>query len=427
MRPTFSRRQLLRGMAATGALSAFGSSSWGKLGPNEKLNIGIIGTSGRALGNIDGVQGENIVSVCDVDERLLGQANERFSKARPYRDFRKLIESSEIDAVVISTADHTHAPAAAMALRLGKHVYCEKPLTHSVVEARVVARLAGETRVATQMGTQIHATKNYRHVVEHIQGGAIGPVREVHVWCGKAWAGGERPLDSPPVPSYLNWELWLGPAPERPYNPTYQPANWRRWWDFGNGTLGDMACHYMDLPFWALDLRHPLTIESQGPPVHAETTPAWMSVRYEFPGRGERPPVTLTWHDGDKKPEILTEKKLPGWGSGVLFVGDKGMLLADYNRLRLYPEADFKDFEAPKSSIPDSIGHHAEWILACKEGKPTTCNFDYSGALTEAVLLGNVSYRVGRKLEWDAVNLKAVGCPEADRYLQTEYRKGWTL
>ena len=429
MGQTLNRRQLLRGIAATGAAAAFGSGRWayGQAGPNERLNIGIIGTSGRALGNIEGVEGETIVAVCDVDESLLGQANAKFAKARAYQDFRKLIESPGIDAVVISTADHTHAPAAAMALRMGKHVYCEKPLTHSVYEARVVAKLAGEAKVATQMGTQIHAGKNYRRVVEHIQSGAIGPIREVHVWCGKAWSGGERPKDTPPVPKYLNWELWLGPAPERPYHPTYQPANWRRWWDFGSGTLGDMACHYMDLPFWALDLRHPLTVESQGPPVHPETTPAWMAVRYEFPARGDKPPVVLTWHDGDKRPEILAEKKLPGWGSGVLFVGDKGMLMADYDKIRLFPEADFKDFKAPESTIPDSIGHHAEWIRACKENKPTTCNFDYSGALTEAVLLGNVAYRVGRKLDWDAPNLKAVGCPEADRYLRQEYRKGWTL
>jgi predicted dehydrogenase len=429
MKTSFNRREFLLQIAAGSAAVALGSPAIAraKLAANEKLNIGIIGTSGRALGNIDGVQGENIVAVCDIDDLLLGRASERFPGAKAYTDFRKLLEQSGIDAVVISTADHTHAPAAAAALRLGKHVYCEKPLTHSVYEARTIAELAAKAKVATQMGTQIHASDNYRRVVELIRSGAIGPVREAHVWCGKTWSGGERPKDTPPVPKTLHWDLWLGPAPERPYHPTYQPANWRRWWDFGSGTLGDMACHYMDLPFWALDLRHPTSVESEGPPVHPETTPTWMVVRYEFPARGEQAPVVLTWSDGGKRPPILSEKKFPEWGDGVLFVGDKGMLLADYDRRVLLPDSQFRDFQPPPRTIPDSIGHHAEWILACKDGRPTTCNFDYSGALTEAVLLGNTAYRAGRKLTWDAAKLQAVGYPDAERYIRREYRKGWTL
>jgi len=398
-----------------------------KASPNEKLNVGVIGTSGRALGNIEGVEGENVVAVCDIDERLLGVAKERFPKAKTFADFRKLIEMGGLDAIVVSTADHTHAPASAMALRLGKHVYCEKPLTHSVHEARVVARLAKEAKVATQMGTQIHATDNYRRVVELVQSGAVGPIKSVHVWCGKSWSGGKRPTDTPPVPSYLDWDLWLGPAPERPYHPTYQPANWRRWWDFGNGTLGDMACHVMDLPFWALGLRYPTSVEAQGPPVDPETTPPWLVVKYAFPASGDRPAVEVTWTDGDKKPEILAEHKLPDWGLGVLFVGDKGMIQADYGRCLLFPEADFKDYERPRPTIAKSIGHHAEWIAACKDGRPTSCNFDYSGALTESVLLGNVAYRSGKKIDWDGPNMKARNCPEAEALLHRDYRKGWTL
>ncbi len=425
------RRDFLRGVAAAGAAASFGSWSWGRplAGPNEKLNIGVIGTSGRALGNIEGVEGENIVAVCDVDSNLLGVASERFPKAKTYSDFRKLIEAGGLDAVVISTADHTHAPAAAMALRMGKHVYCEKPLTHSVFEARTLARLAAEAKAATQMGTQIHATSNYRRVVELIRSGAIGPVRSVNVWLdGAKWAGGERPTETVAVPSTLDWDCWIGPAPMRPYHPTYQPANWRRWWDFGNGTLGDMACHFMDLPFWALDLRHPSTVESPGGPGHPETTPVGQLVRWTFPARGDRPAVEFTWKDGQKsRPEVLAEHKVRGFGSGVLFTGDKGMLVADYDRRVLLPESEFRDFHAPEKSIPESIGHHAEWIAACKDGRPTTCNFDYSGALTEAVLLGNVAFRVGRKLEWDAAKLQAVGCPEAENFLHREYRKGWTL
>ncbi|MDR3632303.1 MAG: Gfo/Idh/MocA family oxidoreductase [Isosphaeraceae bacterium] len=424
----FNRRGFLQRSAALGAAAAFAPArGWGKTGPNEKLDIAIIGTSGRALGNIEGVQGENIVAVCDIDDRLLSAARARFPRARTCTDFRRLLDQGGFDAVVISTADHTHAPAAAGALRLGKHVYCEKPLTHSVHEARVIAGLAAKAKVATQMGTQIHAGDNYRRVVELVRSGAIGPVRECHVWCGKSWSGGERPKETPAVPSYLHWDVWLGPAPERPYHSTYLPANWRRWWDFGCGTLGDMACHYMDLPFWALDLRHPTSVESEGPPVHPETTPNWMIVRYEFPARGDQPPVALSWYDGGKRPAILLEKKVPDIGDGVLFVGDKGMLLANYDRRWLLPEESFRDFKAPPASIPSSIGHHAEWIQACKEGTPTTCNFDYSGALTETVLLGNVAYRAGRKLAWNAEKLQAEGYPEAERFLRREYRKGWTL
>ena len=286
--------------------------------PSEKLNIGVIAL-GRALGNIEGVAGENIIAVCDIDERLLHTAMQRFPRAKGFADFRKLIDTKWIDAVVVSTADHTHAPASAMALRLGKHVYCEKPLTHSVYEARVVAKLAKESKLATQMGTQIHATDNYRRVVELVRSGAIGPIKEVHVWCnGKPWSNGKRPTDTPAVPSYLSWDLWLGPAPERPYHPCYQPADWRKHWDFGNGTLGDMACHVVDLPFWALDLRYPTTIEAQGPPVDPEGTPSWLEVKYEFPAVGDRKPLTLTWYDGDKKPSLLAEHKLPNWGMGVL-------------------------------------------------------------------------------------------------------------
>jgi predicted dehydrogenase len=426
LRQIFQRRDFLKGVAAFGAASAVGSRA--KAGPNDKLNIGIIGTSGRALSNIEGVEGENIVAICDIDDRLIDEAKSKFPKAKAFEDFRKLIEMPGIDAVVVSTADHTHAPASAMALRMGKHVYCEKPLTHSVYEARTVARLAKESKLATQMGTQIHATDNYRRVVEVVRSGAIGPITDVHVFCtGKTWSGGKRPTETPSVPSYLKWDLWLGPAPERPYHSTYLPANWRRWWDFGNGTLGDMACHVMDLPFWALDLRYPSTIEAMGPPPDSETTPVGLEVKYTFPASGDRRPVNLTWYDGDRKPKVLAENKLPNWGLGVLFVGEKGMLLADYGRLKLYPEPEFKDFTMPPSTIPKSIGHHAEWIAACKDGRPTTCNFDYSGALTETVLLGNVAYRTGKKIEWDGPNMKALNCPEADAFLRRDYRKGWTL
>ncbi|HUT13600.1 MAG TPA: Gfo/Idh/MocA family oxidoreductase, partial [Thermoguttaceae bacterium] len=329
--------------------------------------------------------------------------------------------------VVVSTPDHTHAPAGVMAMKLGKNCYSEKPMTHCVHEARVMTDAAVENKLATQLGTQIHAGDNYRRVVELIQAGAIGPVNEVHVWCGKNWGGGERPTETPPIPPHIHWDLWLGPAPERPYHPCYLPGQWRRWWDFGNGTLGDMACHYMDLPFWALKLRHPTSVESEGPPVHPETCPTQLIVRYEFPARDDMPPVKFTWYDGSNRPSLPADWNIPVGGAGVLFVGKEGQLRADYGSWQLHPKEKFADYQPPEPTIPTSIGHHQEWIHACKTGGATTCNFDYSGALSEAVLLGNVAYRVGKKLQWDGAAMKATNCPEADQYLRREYRQGWIL
>lgn len=428
---TLTRRAFLRTTAlaaAGGVVSCRAVPRPRRLSANEKLNIGIIGTANRARSNIAGVESENIVALCDIDDNLLAEASVRFPHAKTYNDFRKLIEQSDIDAVVISTADHTHAVATAAALWSGKHVYCEKPLTHSVHEARAIARLAGRNkRLATQMGTQIHAGDNYRRVVELIQSGAIGDVREVHVWCDRTWSGAGRPTDTPSVPRNLHWDLWLGPAPWRPYHPEYLPKNWRRWWDFGGGTLGDMACHYLDLPFWALKLHHPRTIEAHGPPVNPETTPAWLIVRYEFASRDDLPEVRLTWYDGGKRPELVERGEAPDWKNGVLFVGGKGMLLADYTRRMLLPETQYAGFQAPTPFIPNSVGHHREWILACKTGSPTTCNFAYASALTEIVLLGNVAYRTGHKLEWDAALLRVKNNRQAMNLVRTEYRQGWRL
>jgi predicted dehydrogenase len=396
--------------------------------PNEKLNIGCIGTANRAAGDIDGVQSQNIAALCDVDKNYLDRAAAKFPNARTYADYREMLdkEKDKIDAVVVGTADHHHAPASIRAIRAGKHVYCEKPLTHTVREARVVAEAAKAKGLATQMGTQIHAEDNYRRVVEIIESGAIGPVGEVHVWVGKAWGGGERPQGSQDPPPTLAWDLWLGPAPVRPFWPgIYHPGNWRRWWDFGTGTLGDMACHYMDLPFWALKLRHPTSCEAEGPPVHPETCPLGLIVRYEFPKRGDLPPVKFTWYDGNLIPHEVAGEKVPG--SGVMFIGSEGKMYANYGSYKLFPAEKFANFKPPAQTIPKSIGHHNEWIKACKDGSPTTCNFDYSGALTEAVLLGNVAYRVGKKLDWDAKSLKATNCPEADKFISKDYRKGWEI
>jgi predicted dehydrogenase len=397
--------------------------------PNEKLNIGIIGVNNRGATNLKGVSGENIVALCDIDDNYFAETKKRFPKARTFNDWRRLNEYKEIDAVVISTTDHTHAPASVMAMRLGKHVYCEKPLGHNVHEARVVGDTYRQTKVATQMGTQIHASDNFRRVVELIQSGAIGPVREAHVWCGRVSGPGKRRKEVPPVPSNLHWDLWLGPAPDRPYHPSYLPGNltWNRWWDFGNGTLGDMGSHLIDLPFWALKLRYPSTIEAEGPPVDPDICPAWMIVRWEHPANGDRLGLKVVWYHGGKRPEAPAGVAPDKWGNGILFVGKKGQLLADYGRYLLLPEEKFRDFKPPQSNIPASLGHYQEWIHACKTGASSLCNFDYSGALIEHNLLGNVAYRVGKKLEWDAEKLKATNCSEADAFIRRDYRKGWTL
>lgn len=439
-----SRRQFIKHSLAVGVTVGAPSIIRGR-GLNDKLNLAIIGAGGRGGSNLKDVESENIAILCDVSEEGLKRAADRHPKARLLNDFRRVFDlSREFDAVVVSTAEHTHAFATLPALQLGKHVYCEKPLTHNVWEARVIREAALKARVATQMGTQIHAGDNYRRVVELVQTGAIGKVTEVHVWVSRAWgwhateaeskAAGDivfvqnRPATSDPVPSTLNWDLWLGPAPARPFNNVYLPGpKWYRWWDFGNGTMSDLGSHWIDLAWWALKLDAPLTIEASGPPPHPEIAPASMQVRYKYGQRGAMPPVEVNWYQGVNKPRIWMEKGIPQWANGVLFIGDKGMLLSDYGKHVLLPEASFADFKRPEPFIPKSLGHHAEWIHACKTGAPTTCNFDYAGWLTEANHLGNVAYRVGKRLVWNAKRLEATNAPEATRFIRRSYRKGWKL
>ena len=443
---TMSRRNFLHASAlAAGAVTAGLPRAARGAGPNEKLNIAVIGVGGRGGGNLEAVSSENIVALCDVNAKALAEAAKKFPKARVIADFRGLFDfANEFDAVVVSTCEHTHAFATLPALQLGKHVYCEKPLTHDVWEARIIREAAARANVATQMGTQIHAGDNYRRVVELVQTGAVGPVREVHVWVGRAWGWQskeeadqakdivfvqDRPSEASPIPEGLDWDLWVGPAPMRPFNEVYFPGpKWYRWWDFGNGTMSDLGSHWIDLPFWALNLKTPLTITPEdGPPPHPEIAPASMQVAYEYGARGDMPPLRLTWYQGKCKPALWKDGAIPKWDSGVLFVGDRGMLLSDYEKHALLPEAQFKDFKAPDPFIPKSLGHHAEWIHACKTGAPTTCHFGYSGPLTEANHLGNVAYRAGKKLEWDPETMRAKNAPEADPFLRREYRAGWKL
>jgi predicted dehydrogenase len=331
------------------------------------------------------------------------------------------------------------------ALQLGKHVYCEKPLMYNIWEARVIREAAAKTKVATQMGNQNHSNENYRRVVELIQSGAIGPVHEAHVWVSRAWGrqpldaakkyetygvlACERPTETDRVPAGLDWELWLGPAPARPFNNVYWPGpKWYRWWDFGNGTMSDLGSHMNDLPFWALQLRAPRTVEAFGPPPHAEIAPASMHVTYEYGPRGELPPVKLTWYQGEDKPDLYRDGTIPSsFKDGILFVGSKGMMVASHRNHVLLPEDRFRDFKRPEPTIANSPGHWAEWVRAAKTGAPTGSNFEYAGWLTEANHLGNVAYRVGRKIEWDPEKLCVPNAPKAEPFIRREYRNGWAL
>jgi predicted dehydrogenase len=424
MKSQLSRRQFVKRSVAAGAGAWLAGPylSFGKISPNEKLNLGVIGTHNRAGEDIRGVRSENIVAICDIDQNFLDETQQRFPGAKQYKDFRKLLEQKDIDAVVIGTPDHMHAAATVAALKSGRPVYCEKPLTHTISEARIVAATAHKTGLVTQMGNQIHASNNYRRVVELIRSGAIGPVHEVHCWVDSRW----DPMDLPagePVPPTVDYEQWLGPVPYRPYSHEYLPFKWRRWWAFGGGCISDFCCHLTDLAFWSLDIKSPLTVEAEGPPVHPECAPVWLIVRYEYPARGSMPPLKLVWYSGDRRPP----QQLPKWGNGVLFVGDKGMLLTDYEKHVLLPEKDFEGFVPPPETIPNSIGHHAEWINAIKTKGKTTCHFEYGAMMTEAGLLGNVAFRTGKKIEWDAKNMRATNCPEADQYIHHHYREGWSI
>jgi len=405
----------------------------GAVAANDRLNIGVIGVNGQGSYSIDQLKGiANIAALCDVDDQRMAPVAKKFPDAKTYRDFRRLIDQRDLDAIVVATPDHTHAVASVAALNSGRPLYCEKPLARTVSEVRAVTELARTKGLVTQIGTQIHAGGNYRRVVELIRSGAIGEVSEVHVWVGSNYGGKERPTKFPPVPAHLDWDLWLGPIQEQPYHPDWTHFNWRNWWHFGGGSLADFGCHFMDLPFWALDLHHPTTIEAEGPPVHPESPPTWLTVRYQFPARVKEgtvwAPLKLTWYHGGKYPtDLVTPEQHKKWGNGVLFIGKKGQLLADYGRLALLPENDFAGFTKPAPFIQDSIGHHKEWIQAIKTRGSTTCRFDYSGPLSETALLGNVAFRAGQKLEWDFAQMKATNSPEADRYIQHQYRAGWDL
>jgi len=443
-----NRRDLLKTttLAGTGILAA----QWGfwpgdakadeprRLGPNDRLNVAIIGAGGRGAANLGSIAPtENIVALCDVDENRAAASYRRFPQVAKYHDFRVMLDKQrDIDAVVVSTPDHQHAVASAAAIRLGKHVYCEKPLTHDVWEARQLRELATKQRVATQMGNNGTASNGLRTAVEIIRSGAIGDVREIHVWTNRPiWPQNiaQRPKGEQ-TPKGLNWQLWLGTAPDRQYNRAYVPHDWRGWWDFGTGAIGDMACHTMNLAFMALNLGAPNSIIADlATPLNPETAPEGCTVTYQFParrnlppGQGELPACRLLWYERRRPTvELFMGEKPPG--SGCLLVGSKGTLYSPSDNgdsHRLLPLNSFRDYQAPKPSLPRSPGHHAEWIRACKGGPAAMSNFDYAGPLTEMALLGNVAIRAGGRVTWDAVNLRATPA-QAQRYIRREYRQGW--
>ncbi len=441
-----SRREVLGGAAAAAAFTIVPRHVLGGAGyvpPSERLNIAGIGVGGRGADDLKELEDQNIVALCDVDWHRAAETFSRYPGARRYRDFREMLdrEGKAIDAVMVATPDHTHAVACMAAIRQGKHVYCEKPLTHSVYEARALAQAARERGVATQMGNQGQASPETRLICETIWDGAIGQVHEVHVWTdrpmqgihGVYWPQGvDRPRETPGVPDTLSWDLWLGPAPARPYHPAYAPFVWRGWWDFGTGALGDIGCHELDPVFRALRLGHPTSVEACCTRVNDETYPVASRVTYEFPAREGMDPVQVHWYDGGMKPPRPRElDEGLQWGTGgTLYVGDKGKMLGH----RLIPESRAKAYGKPPQRLERSPGHHAEWIAACKGGKAAGSNFDHAGLLAQVVLLGNVALRpalkerlVRARLLWDGPNMAVTNLPEANAYLRRAYREGWTL
>jgi predicted dehydrogenase len=444
---TMDRRSFLGAAAGASAFMIVPSrviGGRGRTAPSDKLNIAGIGAGGQGAWDLDCLSTQNIVALADVDWDRAAETFQKYPAAKRYKDFRLMLdkEHSHIDAVLVATPDHTHAVAALAAIQMKKHVYCEKPLAHTIHEARSIAAAASREGIATQMGNQGMAFEGNRLIKEWIWDGAIGPVREVHVWSDRPtrlgtrdlwWAQGiERPADTPPAPAGLDYDLWLGPAPFRPYHPAYIPFSWRGWWDFGEGGLGDMGVHNI-APVWsALKLTAPDSVCASSTPVFPDTLPVASVVHYEFPARGNLPPVKLHWYDGGLLPprpeELENGRELPR-EDGILFVGDKGKMLVDGwggASPRLIPESRMQEYEMPEKTLPRSIGHHEEWIKACREGTPTESHFGFAGPLTEMLLLGIISVRLGgKKLDWDAKKMKITNAPEANGYLHYAYRDGW--
>ena len=425
-----NRRHFLQGSLGIG-LATCGFRSV-RANASSEVHIACIGVGGKGESDMAETAVNNqIVAICDVDEARLAQAGEKYPKAKRYTDWRKMLEQSDIDAVTISTPDHTHAPATMSALAAGKHTYTQKPLTHSVYEARQLTLAAKKHRAITQMGIQHHSNTFFKTAVQLVQSGKIGKVSDGHVWTDRPvgfWTQNKGRGETKPLPTTLHWEQWLGVAPERPYAEGYHPFHWRAFWDFGTGALGDMGCHGMDPVLTALELGPPTEIAPSGPRPNDETGPAWSVLRYTFPGtKWTSNELPMTWYDGAKLPprelfRIPEDEKL--LANGILFIGDKGQLLVDYfNPPRLLPEGDFADTKIEAAAIDN---HYQQWTEAIKGNGKTSCPFAYSGPLTETVLLGNVAVRTGKTLKWDSKSLQS-DSPEADALLRRSYREGWSV
>ena len=416
------------------------------LPPSERLNLGFVGIGGKGAQNIRGCSHHNIYALCDVDMVRGAESFEKHPEARHFVDWRVLLEkeANNLDAVVISTPDHNHAVIAMAAMQLGLPVYCEKPLTRTVSEARILTEYARKNRIVTQMGNQGHAQEGARLTNEWIQSGMLGEIREVHCWTNRPiWPQGIVRPAAEAVPPTMNWDVWLGPAPEKSYSRRIAPFKWRGFWDYGAGALGDMAAHIIDHPIWALGLGAPLSVEVKfdrsNPASAKDTFPVSSVITYQFAARGDQPPVTLKWFDGKNLPpwpEKLEKTRSLKKGGGVIYYGSKHcMMHGSHGGVpRIFPETEMQAVNKaglrPPKSMPRSPGHYEEWLLAVKANDylGSKSNFDYAGPLTETMLLGCVAARVGSgiKLIWDSKKM-TTGNELADRYVQHEYRRGWSL
>jgi len=448
MRSGVTRRALLQSSMSGGAgLLVLGKSSTAfGYGANDKLNVASIGVAGMGWADLNGVSSENIVALCDVHESRAAKAHEKFPQAKRYKDFRRMFDEMDkgIDAVTVATPDHTHAVAAVAAMKRGKHVYCEKPLTRTVYEARVMRETAAKHKVVTQMGNQGSASEGLRRAVELAWSGTIGTVREAHVWFGGGDGPKQRPTDEPPVPPDLSWDLWLGPAPYRPYHPEYVPARWRGWRAFGSGGMGDMGCHTVNLAFralrldqlWNPDPAKPrpaqvlIGVNAQASEVDAEGYPRWMQVEFKLPARGEMPPAKLTLYTGGRNPgnEVMRGEPMTKWGD--LLSGEKGAVFSSCpwnTRFDLLPKKQFEGFTGPERTLPRTGSHHGEWVEACKGRGETFSSFQIGGPLTELIQLANAAVLVGEPFEYDTLSGKIPALPAANEHLHRQYRQGWTL
>jgi len=437
-----TRRAFIQSAAAGIALPTFVSSS--VFGANDRLNIAAVGVGGKGRGDIESTsRGQNVVAICDVDDRTLGEAEKKYPGAKTYNDWRRLLEQKDIDAVTVSTPDHMHAPIAISAMQLGKHVYVQKPLAHTIHEARQMRLLAKQYGVVSQMGNQGHSSSGYRTLVQLIQAGSIGKVQEAHAWSNRPiWPQGiDRPATSDPVPSYLHWDLWLGVAKERPFvgggqgskrdRGVYHPFNWRGWLDFGVGALGDMGCHIIDPVVWSCELGAPTKVWSDGPAPNRETFPNWGIIHYQFAGTKQTAGESfeMTWYDGGKKPAeelapLPDGESLPDNGS--LFIGERGVLLCPHGGSpRLLPTNQYADY---KIEAVEERDHYMQWTNACKGADKTTSHFDYAGPLTETVLLGTIAIRFPEQaVEWDSKKLQVTNIAAANEFVRKSYRDGWQV